>query len=221
MKYKDKSQKPQCCSMMFLLWRNHNDYKHISGRIIVNGLDRSLLNPYPFLHQFLFRALQKILLTLTRGPGNPPSRSRTILKQLPGTAMTWVTRSSPFGGRSALRLSTTGRAGLIGVLWGDVEIVDQQATVRGGAGRGWLMTWRQDFGIPTNLERFDLGRGQCYDTHLFFSFSSHMLLIRLISYYLFPFDMHRLHVILCWLMLHLDGCACQPVAQFSLTVHSL
>ena len=177
--------------MTFLLWRNHNDYEHTPRKITVNELNRSLLNLYPFLHlfhphhQFLFQALPKTPLMLMREPGNPPSRSEMTLNQLPGTAMTWVMRSSLFKDGLALQLSTTGRVGSIGVLWNDVEIVDQQATVHGGAGRGWPMTQRQGFGIPTNPERFDLEQGQCYDT-IYSSLFSHMII------HLFPFNMHRL-----------------------------
>ena len=169
MKYRDRSQKLQCCSMMFLPWKSHDNYKHISRRIIANRLNRSLPNPYPFLHlfclhlRFLSQALQKIPLTLMWGPENPLLRSRTILSQLLKTATTQVMRSSLFKDESALWLSMTGRAELIGVLWGGVEIVDQQVTGRSGAGRGWHMTQRWDFGILTNLERFDLEWGQCYD----------------------------------------------------------
>ena len=169
MKYRDKSWKLQCCSTMSLPWRSHDNYEYISRKIIVNELDRSLPNPYPFPHlfclhlQFLSRALQKIPLMLMRGPENPLSRSRMILNQLLKTAMTWVTRSSPFKEGSALWLSMTGRAELIGVLWNDVEIVDQQVTGRNGARRGWHTTQRQGFGILTNPEIFDLEQGQCYD----------------------------------------------------------
>ena len=93
MKYRDKSRKLWCYSMMFLPWRSCDDYEHISRRIITNRLDRSLPNPYPFLHlfrlhlQFLFQALQKIPSTLMWGPENPLSRSRMILNQLLGTAV--------------------------------------------------------------------------------------------------------------------------------------
>ena len=175
--------------MMSLLWRNRDDYKCTSGRIIVNELDRSLLNPYPSLHlfhlhhQFLFQALQKTLSTFTWGPENPPSKSRMILSQLQGIMTIRVTKNSLFEGGLALPSSTTGKAGSIGVLWSNVEIVDQWATVHSGAGRGWLMTRTWGFGIPTNLERFDLERGQCYE---------HVL----VTFYLptLFFDMHELHV---------------------------
>ena len=169
MKYGDRSWKLRCCSTMFLPWRSHNDYEHISRGIITNKLNRSLPNPYLFPHffrlhlWFLSQALQKIPSTLTWGLENPLSRSKTILNRLLRTTMTWVMRNSLFEDESALQLSMTGRAELIGVLWDSVEIVDQQVTERGGAVKVWHMTQRQGFGIPTNLERFDLEWGQCYD----------------------------------------------------------
>ena len=171
MKYKDRSQKPQCYLTTSLLWRNHNDYECISRRIIVDKHDKPLLNLYPFFHlfhlhphhQFLFQALQKTPSMSTWRPENPLSRSKMTPSQSPRATTTRATRSSFFGDGLVLQLSTIGRAESIGVPQDVVRIVDQQATERNGAGGGWRTTWKWGFGIPTNPERFDLEQGQCYD----------------------------------------------------------
>ena len=58
------------------------------------------------------------------------------------------------------------------------------------------------------------GQSHCYDFLTYYSFPARLLTF-------FPSDMHGLHVVSCWLMLHLDGCTFQLVAQFSSAVHSL
>ena len=204
MKYADRSQKLQCYLTTSLPWRNHDDYECTFRKTIVDEHDKSLLNPYPFSHlshlhlQFLSQALQKTPLMSTQGPGNPLLKSKTIPNQLLRATMMRAMRNSPFGDGSALQLSTIGKAESIGVPWDVVGIVDQQAMECDGARKGWCMTQRQGFGIPTNLERFDLRQGQCYDFYYLF-FSSRMFT------HLFSFQ-HAWIVCRFTLLFHVDWC---------------
>ena len=50
MRYKNRRQRPQCCSMMSLPWRSHNDYGCISRGTTADGHNRSLLNLYQSFH---------------------------------------------------------------------------------------------------------------------------------------------------------------------------
>ena len=89
MKYRGKSQKPQCYLMMSLPWRNHDNYECISRRITADEHDRSLPNLYQSFHLFhphlhhLFPslALLKIPSTSTQGLENLLSKSRTTPNQ--------------------------------------------------------------------------------------------------------------------------------------------